>query len=236
MIDIELETKNLPFGMAEEVKNLRTSITFAGDNIKSVLFTSTMTNEGKSTITIEIAKSFAELNKKVVLVDTDLRKSILKMKIVSGKMKYGLTHYLSGQCDVDDIIYHNTAKGFENLYVVPTGPVTKAPTELLSTEKLSKLLEDLRRDYDIVIIDTAPIGTVTDAAIVAPYADGAVFIIESGKVDFKTAQKAIARFEMSGCKVLGVALNKVDKSKNSYGYYKYGKEYGYGYGYSEHNI
>lgn len=229
MIDIELETKNLPFGMAEEVKNLRTGITFAGDNIKSILFTSTMTNEGKSTITIEIAKSFAELNKKVVLVDTDLRKSILKMKLVSGKMKYGLTHYLSGQCDVDDIIYHNTTKGLESFYVVPTGPVTKAPTELLSTEKLSKLLEKLRREYDIVIIDTPPIGVVTDAAIVASYADGAVFIIESGKVNFKTAQKAIEKFEMSGCKVLGVALNKVDKSKNSYGYYKYGKEYGYGY-------
>jgi len=228
MIDIELENKKLPFGMTEEVKNLRTSITFAGDNIKSVLFTSTMTNEGKSTITIEIAKSFAELGKKVVLVDTDLRKSILNMKLISGKMKFGLTHYLSGQCDKDDIIYHNTAKGFENLYVIPTGPSTKAPTELLSTEKLSKLLKDLRNDYDMVIIDTAPIGTVTDAAIVAPSADGAVFIIESGKINFKTAQKAIEKFEMSGCKVLGVALNKVDKSKNSYGYYKYGKEYGYG--------
>ncbi len=228
MIDIELETKDLPFGMKEEVKNLRTGITFAGDNIKSVLFTSTMTNEGKSTITIEIAKSFAELNKKVVLVDTDLRKSILKMKLVSGKMKYGLTHYLSGQCEVNDIIYHNTAKGFENLYIVPTGPVTKAPTELLSTEKMTSLLENLKREYDLLIIDTAPIGVVTDAAIIAPCVDGAVFIIESGKVDYKMAQKAIEKFKMSGCKVLGVALNKVDKSKNSYGYYKYGKGYEYG--------
>ena len=232
MIDIELESKDLPFGMTEEVKNLRTSISFAGDNIKSVLFTSTMTNEGKSTISIEIAKSFAELGKKVILVDTDLRKSILKLKLVSGKMKYGLTHYLSGQCEVDDIIYHNTVSGCENLYIVPTGPATKAPTELLSTEKLSKLLQNLRDEYDMVIIDTAPIGTVVDAAIVAPNADGAVFIIESGKVNYKSVQKAIEKFEASGCKVLGVALNKVDKSKNSYGYYKYGKEYGY---YSSNN-
>ena len=229
MIDIELENKELPFGMTEEVKNLRTSIAFAGDGIKSVLFTSTMTNEGKSTISIEIAKSFAELGKKVVLVDTDLRKSILKMKLVSGKMKYGLTHYLSGQCEIDDIIYHNTASGCENLYIVPTGPATKAPTELLSTEKLSRLLQNLRDEYDMVIIDTAPIGTVVDAAIVAPNADGAVFIIESGKVNYKSVQKAIEKFEVSGCKVLGVALNKIDKSKNSYGYYKYGKDYGYYY-------
>ncbi|WP_027203860.1 CpsD/CapB family tyrosine-protein kinase [Butyrivibrio fibrisolvens] len=236
MIDIELETKNLPFGMTEEVKNLRTSIAFAGDGIKSVLFTSTMTNEGKSTITIEAARSFAELGKKVVLVDTDLRKSILKMKIVSGKMKYGLTHYLSGQCEVDDIIYHNTAEGFDNMYIVPTGPATKAPTELLSTNKLGKLLDDLRNDYDMVIIDTPPVGTVIDAAIIAPHADGAVFIVESGKVNYKSVQKAIEKFEASGCKVLGVALNKVDKSKNSYGYYKYGKDYGYNYGYGVDNI
>jgi Mrp family chromosome partitioning ATPase len=80
----------------------------------------------------------------------------------------------------------------------------------------------------MVIIDTPPVGTVIDAAIIAPHTDGAVFIIEAGKVNFKTVQKAIEKFETSGCKVLGVALNKVDKSKNSYGYYKYGKEYGYG--------
>ncbi|WP_022758315.1 CpsD/CapB family tyrosine-protein kinase [Butyrivibrio fibrisolvens] len=227
MIDIELETKKLPFGMTEEVKNLRTSIAFAGDGIKSVLFTSTMTNEGKSTIAIETAKSFAELGKKVILVDTDLRKSILKMKLVAGKMKYGLTHYLSGQCEVDDIIYHNTVEGIDNLYIVPTGPATKAPTELLSTDKLSKFLDDLRKDYDMVIIDTPPVGAVIDAAIIAPHTDGAVFIIESGKVNFKSAQKAIEKFKASGCKVLGVALNKVDKSKNTYGYYKYDKEYNY---------
>ncbi len=227
MVDIELETKNLPFGMTEEVKNLRTSITFAGDSIKSVLFTSTMTNEGKSTITIEIAKSFAELNKKVVLVDTDLRKSILKMKLVSGKMKYGITHYLSGQCEIDDIIYHNTSQGLENLYLIPTGPTTKAPTELLSTDKLSKLLDKLKSEYDMVIIDTPPVGTVIDAAIIAPHADGAIFIVESGKADYRAVQKAIERFEASGCKVLGVALNKVDKSKNSYGYYKYKEKYEY---------
>ncbi len=225
MIDIELENKKLPFGMMEEVKNLRTSIEFAGDNIKSVLFTSTMTNEGKSTITIEIAKSYAELNKKVVLVDTDLRKSILMMKIDSGKMEYGLTHYLSGQCEIDDIIYHDTKEGYENLYIVPTGPATKAPTELLSTEKLGVLLDYLKKEYDMVIIDTPPVGTVIDAAIIAPHTDGAVFVIESGKVNYKLVQKAIEKFEVSGCKVLGVALNKVDKSRNNYGYYKYSKEY-----------
>lgn len=226
MKDIELENKKMTFGMTEEVKNLRTGIAFAGDNIKTVLFTSTMTNEGKSTITVEIAKSFAELNKKVVLVDADLRKSILNMKIVSGKLEYGLTHYLSGQCEVDDVIYHNTAKGLENLYIIPTGPTTKNPTELLSTEKLSKLLMKLKLEYDMVIIDTPPVGTVIDAAIIAPSADGAIFVVEAGKSDYKVVKKAIERFQTSGCKVLGVALNKMDKSKNNYGYYKYTKKYG----------
>ena len=140
-------------------------------------------------------------------------------------MKYGLTHYLSGQCELDDIIYHNTSEGYENMYIVPTGPITKAPTELLSTDKLGKLLNEFRNDYDMVIIDTPPVGTVIDAAIIAPHTDGAVFIVEAGKVNYKLVQKAIEKFEASGCKVLGVTLNKVDKSKSSYGYYKYRKNY-----------
>lgn len=229
METLALEKKELPFGMAEEVKNLRTSIIFSGDNIKTVMFTSCMMNEGKSTITIEIARSFAELDKKTLLIDTDFRKSIMKQKLVSGKITCGLTHYLTGQCELSDVIYKNMAEDEKPFYIIPAGPATSSPTELLSSEKFQMMMAQLRAEYDMIIVDTPPLGSVVDASIIAPNTDGAVLVIAAGKINYKMAQKVRDKLKASNCKVLGVAMNKVDKSKNSYGYYKYGKEYGYRY-------
>lgn len=233
MEKVTLEKKELPFGMAEEVKNLRTGITFSGENIKAVMFTSCMMNEGKSTITIETARSFAELGKKTLLIDTDFRKSILRQKITSGKTKYGLTHFLTGQCEMDDIIYENVYEDDLPFYIMPAGPSTNSPTELLASEKFADMLKKLREIFDMIIIDTPPLGSVVDASIIAPNTDGAIIVMAAGKINYKMAQKVRDKLRDSNCKVLGVALNKVDKSKNSYGYYKYGKEYGYSHYYSE---
>ena len=121
MLDLKLEKKELPFAMAEEIKNLRTGITFCGADIKTVLFTSCSPNEGKSTISLETARSFAELGKKVLYMDCDFRKSIFKYKIEEGKIDKGLTHYLTGQCDFEDIIYMNSSRGDAEFYVIPSG-------------------------------------------------------------------------------------------------------------------
>ena len=235
MFDIKIERKNYPFAMAEEFKNLRTSIIFSGEDIKTVLFTSCFANEGKSTITLELARSFAELDKKVIFIDCDLRKSILKRKIRDGIIKKGLTHYLTGQCSLEDIIYRNNPGREKDVefFVIPAGPSTNSPTELLSSQKFSDLLAELRDEYDIIIIDTPPLGSVVDASIIGSKVDGSVLIVEAGGANYKVVKKVADKLVSSGSRLLGVALNKVDKSKKSYSYYKYGKDYGYGdkYGY-----
>ena len=234
MLELKLEKKELPFAMAEEIKNLRTGITFSGADIKTILFTSTTPNEGKSTISIELVRSFAELGKKAVYLDCDLRKSIFKYKVKEGKIINGLSHYLTGQCDIKDIIYANDAADDDvKFYLIPSGPSSNSPSELLSSELFTKLLEKLRAEYDLIILDAPPLGSVVDASVISSRVDGSVLVVEAGNMNYKAIQKVKEKLDASGAKILGVVLNKVDKSKKSYGYYKYGKDYGYGYGYGK---
>ena len=231
MFDLKLEKKDLPFAMAEEIINLRTGISFSGENIKTVVFTSCTANEGKSTISLEVVRSFADMGKKALFIDCDLRKSILNKKIIEGKINKGLTHYLTGQCDLEDVIYTNLASNDDVEFdFIPCGPLSNSPTELLASEKFDSMLNQMREEYDIIIMDTPPLGTVIDASIISAKADGAVLVIESGNINYKAIQKVRDKLLLSGARVLGVVLNKVDKTKNSYGYYQYGYGYGYGYG------
>lgn len=228
-MEVRIEEKILPFAMAEEIKNLRTSIIFSGEGIKTIVFTSCTDNEGKSTISIETVKSFAELGKKTLLIDCDLRKSILKNKIQSGSFRKGLTHFLTGQCDLKDIVYRCKSGSSETeFYAIPAGPTSNSPTELISSEKFTKMLQKLRDEYDVILIDTPPLGDVVDASIVSAASDGTIMVVEAGRINYPMIQKVRDKLLSSNARILGVVLNKVDKSKNSYGYYKYGKEYGYG--------
>ena len=231
MLEIKIEKKELPFAMAEEIKNLRTAITFSGEDIRTIVFTSCIPNEGKSTISIEVVRSFAELGKKTLLLDCDLRKSVFKHRIKEGKIKKGLTHYLTGQGTLEEIVYKNTSEDDSEFYVIPAGPFSNSPTELLASDKFNDMLSSLRAQYDVVIIDTPPLASVVDASIVSAQADGTVIVAGAGAISYQIVQKVKDKLISSGARILGVVLNKVDKSKKSYGYYKYGKDYGYGYKY-----
>ncbi|MBP3197658.1 MAG: CpsD/CapB family tyrosine-protein kinase [Butyrivibrio sp.] len=226
MLKVQLEKKNLPFDMAEEIKNLRTSIIFSGEDIKTVVFTSCVANEGKSTISIETVRSFAEMGRKALYIDCDLRKSLLERKIHEGKIEKGLTHYLTGQCKLEEIIYNNDGNEDVSFDLIPSGPYSSSPTELLSSEKFRNMLADIRKKYDIIIIDTPPLMSIVDASIVSTNADGAVLVVEAGNVNYKVIQKTRDKLLQYGARILGVVLNKVDRSRKNYGYYKYG--YGYG--------
>ncbi len=140
MQELKVEKKELPFAMAEEIKNLRTAITFSGEDIRTVVFTSCVANEGKSTISMEVVRSFAELGKKAILLDCDLRKSIFKHKIQEGEIKKGLTHFLTGQSELKNIIYKNkSSDGDVEFYVIPAGPISNSPTELLASAKFKDM-------------------------------------------------------------------------------------------------
>ncbi|MDD3361316.1 MAG: CpsD/CapB family tyrosine-protein kinase [Hespellia sp.] len=220
---IKFVEKELPYDIEEEIKTLRTNIQFCGEDKKVIMFTSCISGEGKTTTALRIAKSLTELNKKVVLIDCDLRKSILISQVEDSTVEYGLTHFLAGQCKFADALY---ATNIPRLAVMFAGIVPPNPTELLSGERFKKMIESLREGFDYVIVDCAPIGMVVDAAIVAPVCDGSILIVESGTIKKKFADESKKKLERTGTSILGVVLNKVDHKKNGkyYGKY-YGKRY-----------
>lgn len=217
---IGLERRELPYEIAEELKLLRTNLQFCGKEKKVIMLTSCVSGEGKSTLSLEIARSFVELGNQVLLIDADLRKSVLEDRVVDGAIHYGLTHYLSGQCSLDSALYSTETEGLD---VIPVGALAPNPSELLSNEVFTKLIQNSRGAYDYVIVDCAPLGLVVDAAIVAPRCDGSVLVLESGTIKYRFAREVVKKLQNTSCPVLGVVLNKVDRKSG-----RYGKYYGYG--------
>lgn len=238
MLNINLDKiTDLDFKTKEAYKILRTNVQFCGNDVKIISLTSCVPNEGKSMVSFNLAISMAETGKKVLFIDADLRKSVLIGRYKINKAIKGLTQYLSGVEQLDDVRYSTNVK---NMDLILSGPVPPNPAELLNNEKFTELLETARKEYDYVIIDTPPIGQVIDPAIVAQQTDGVIFLISQANISYKYAQKQIEQMRKSGCRILGAVLNKVDpEEKGGYygGYYgKYSKKgYGYGYGYGYGN-
>lgn len=222
MQQLVLNIKELPYGIEEELKSLRTNILLCGDDKRIIIITSCFASEGKSTVTRELARTFVEMGKNVLLVDTDIRKSVVKDLVVKGNIKYGLVHYLAGLCHLDETIYETQLKG---LNLIPAGAFPPNPAEILAFRHLREVLFDKLKDqYDYIFVDAAPLGLVTDAAIVAQECDGSILLIESGSVPRRMAQDVMIKLKNTKCPVLGVVLNKVDYHRNKY--YGYGRYYG----------
>lgn len=218
---------------SESIKTLRTNIQLSGKSIKTILVTSCFPNEGKSDVVFQLAKEMGMAGKKTVLLDADIRKSVLVQRYLVDSDVKGLSQYLSGQAPVRDILY---GTNYENMDVIFAGPMAPNPSELLNGKVFAKLMIELKQRYDYVLIDTPPMANVVDAAIVGKVCDGAILLIESGFVGYRAAQKAIKQLEKSGTHMLGAVLNKVDARKEKYySYYSYGSKYGYGYDQNHEN-
>ena len=200
----------------EAMKTLRTNLIFCGSNVRTVMFTSTQPNEGKSEVAFSLAASMAQMGKKVLMVDTDIRKSVLMNRYHLSVEVPGLSEYLSGQRSREEVICETNV---ENLHVIFAGTVAPNPAELLE---------------DYIIVDTPPVGTVIDGAIVGKQCDGVAIVAESGAVSYRALQKVKEQMERSGCRILGVVLNKVNVNKGSY-YNTYYNKYGYREYYGEAN-
>ena len=223
------ETK-MSHRVQEAFKTLRTNIQFCGTDKKVIMLTSCISGEGKSDTSLRIAMSLAELGKRVILVDTDLRKSVLVNKLMRSRDEsLGLTHFLTGQASLRDVV---CTTNVPNFHIIMAGPFPPNPVELLSNHHFEAMITALRAAYDYIIIDTAPLGTVIDAAIVAKLCDGAILVIESGKINYRFELDTKLQLDKTGCPVLGAVLNKVDTKKSGYGGYGnyYGKYYGNYYG------
>lgn len=212
------------YAVREELKTLRTNIQFCGDDKRVLLVTSCLAGEGKSTTTQELAETLSEIDKRVLYIDADLRKDKEEKNGLTGQYSFGLTHYLSGQCGSRDTVYSTNIRG---MYAIPSGVVPPNPSELLANPRMHTLLLEMKDVFDYIIIDTAPLGMVVDAAVMAPLCDGAILLVESGSVSYRLAQDVVKQLENTQCPILGVILNKVARSKSSY-YGKYGRYGAYG--------
>lgn len=208
----------------EAIKTLRTNIQFTGKNIKTIMFTSCLPNEGKSDVAFQLAQEIGNMGKKVLLIDADIRRSVYVNRYKVKEKVKGLSQYLSGQLAKEFLTYQTN---FLNVDIIFSGPIAPNPSELLEEASFSGLLKELRNVYDYIILDTPPLGSVTDAAIVAKECDGAILVIESERVSYKLAQKVQEQLEKTGCKILGAVLNKVNIEKDKY-YQKYDYYYGNG--------
>lgn len=223
MINVEIKTKKLDYSAAESFKSLRTNLQFCGEDKKVIAVTSCTPNEGKSSVTMNLAVSLAEAGKKVLLVDGDLRKSVLVGRTKVKGMSKGLTHYLSKQASLIDVICSTNVPNFHMIFA---GPVPPNPAELLGGKLFKEMISSLRKIYDYILIDTPPLGSVIDSVVIAEECDGSVLLIESGVISYRFAQEVKEQLAKSNCPILGVILNKVDMFKQGY----YGKYYGKYYG------
>lgn len=213
----------LDFRSTEAYKTLRTNIQFAGEDIKVISLTSCLPNEGKSSIAMNLSLSLAEDGKKVLLIDADMRKSIMVGRYRIADAENGLSHYLSGQCELTETI-GITDK--ENLCMIVAGPIPPNPTELLGGKRFQLLLKSAKEVYDYIIIDAPPLGSVVDGLIIGKLSDGVAMVVADDAISYKFAQRIKAQLESAECKIIGVILNKV-RIKNE-GYYNryYGRYYG----------
>lgn len=223
MQTIRLKREKRPYEINEELKLLRTNLLFCGADKHVFLMTSAFSGEGKSTVVFDLCQSLAELGKNVILIDTDMRKSMTKRRIIGTVPENGLSHYLSGQCELDDVICQTDV---EQLYMVIAGAAPPNPTELLASDNMKLLISFCRQHFDYVVVDCPPIGLVVDPAVIAPLCDGTMILIESNAVKYRLAQECVAKMKAAACPILGVILNKVSEKKYGRYYAKYyGKKY-----------
>lgn len=212
------------YRMAEGLNQLKTNLAFCGDGIKTITVTSSVPNEGKSSVAFNLARSMAENGKKILLVDCDLRKSVIVGKYHMEGVNKGFSHYLTGQATEEEIIYATEEEGF---YLTIAGPLSPDPTTLLNSELFDRFMKKMRERFDYVIVDAPPLGLVIDAVIIGQHTDGTFIVIEQGVIKRKIIQDVVRQLKKGDIRILGAVLNKVDDRTGAYGNYNYG--YGYGY-------
>lgn len=216
---MEMVTVKLPGGddyfTQEAYKVLRTNLQFCGQDVQVISVTSCEENEGKTTVSLQLARSLAELGKRVLVIDADMRKSVMAGRNTSAKNAVGLSEVLTGMVKLGDAVY---ATQYPSMQIIFAGQYPPNPVELLSGKYFSALLAETRKVYQYVIVDTPPLGRVIDAAVVAPNCDGTILVIGNSSVRRRQAQNVVAQIQKSGSKILGVVRNNTRKKENGYYY------------------
>lgn len=217
----------LPFAVEESINQLRINLGFCGDQIKTIMITSSIPDEGKSFIGMHLWKMLAAVGNRVLLIDCDLRASVLRAKygIKAQEKITGIEHYLSGQVELGEALYKTN---IENGFLLPAATTVANPSLLLESERFSAMIDQCAELFDCILIDTPPLESVADALQIAPHTDGIVLVVRSGVTSRKLVENAVGQIKRTGVPLLGMVLNRVEAdNKNSYYYRRY-----YRYGYS----
>lgn len=227
----------LDYAGSEAFNTLSTNLSFAGENIKKIMITSCHASEGKSYLSINLARALAQRGKRVALVDADLRRSMINstygVRFEHDKSGgSGLSHFLAGMVGMDEVVYQTD---ITNMLMVPVGREVPNPLALLSGRHFEELLDTLAKMVDYVIVDAPPVGVVIDAAEIAKVCDGTMIAVHYNDVRRQELLDVKQQIEQSGCPILGTVLNQVDYDnylgrKYYYkSYYKYSRYKKYGY-------
>ena len=218
-MSIDLITlKNPKSPISEAYRTLRTNIQFSNvdGNLQIICVTSSGPGEGKSTTVSNLAETFAQAGNRVVIIDCDLRKPRVH-KVFNLTNKVGMTNLLAGQVKFEEVAQIAGSQ----LTVITSGPIPPNPSELLGSKKMKQVLDDLKGEFDIVLIDAPPVGIVTDAAILSTIVDGVVFVVASGRTEIDGAKRAKQLLENVGARILGVVMTMIPVSKKGYYGYQY---------------
>lgn len=209
--------------ISEAYRTLRTNIDFSSidEELRVLMLTSAGPGEGKSTTTTNLAVAYAQADRKVLLIDADLRKPTMHQTFLKSN-RLGLTNILTGRVNSNEAIVETH---ISNLDLLPSGPIPPNPSEILASKRMSALLEEMKQSYDIILIDTPPALAVTDAQIVATKCDGVILVIQAGSVKKEAAIRVKSSLEHVKARILGVVLNNVDRKQGEgYYYYYYGNK------------
>lgn len=213
--------KNSNFYVQEAYKTLRTNIRFylSGDGCKKFAITSGLAGEGKSITILNLAISFAETGKKVLLIDGDLRRPTMARLLIE-KASPGLSNVLAGLCTPEEAIRKDI---YPNLDVIFSGEIPPNPSELLGGSRMQKLMEKMSERYDYILLDMPPVAIVADVCVMADMIDGVLFLVRTDRTEKEAVNRGLKQLEISGVKVMGFVLNGGSKERGGY----YGKKYRY---------
>ena len=235
-----LELKNMPeisFDVQEALNQFRINLGFCGKNIKKIMITSSVPNEGKSFIATQLWKMLGEVGVNTLLIDCDLRNSEMRSKLgisYADGSAVGCAHYLAGKATLDDVIYKTNLK---NCYIIPAAGLIVNPTMLLEQELFDKMLNKVGDVFDMVIIDTPPLANVADGLNIATKVDGTVLVVRSNDTPRRLINNSVQLLERTSTPLLGMVLNRIDTHSGGNGYYSRYYKNGYYYydGYGSDN-
>ena len=216
----------LDYACSEALNTLCTNLSYCGREVRSILFTSRYEQEGKSGIAMNVMRTLAGYGKRVLLVDADLRCSTLARRYrftYAQRENAGLAQHLAGMCELQDVVYRTNLPG---AFILPAGHEVLNSMQLLASYRYGEMMDALRDEFDIVLVDSPPAGLIVDAIEIARYCDGAVIVVEYNRGRVQDVADVAANLAKTGCKVLGAVMDGVNlKSFRNRKYYYRSERY-----------